>query len=135
VRYETRVDTRRGPVRLQYDDEFGEHARLVWKDPSKSPDAFLVFEEGRLTRITRLVGSENLHSASSSSLMQSLVDVLATWEPERPITTSTFEDAGLREISFISGPRRLTLTETPGVLQVVENLGRDDIENVTLESH
>ena len=66
--------------------------------------------------------------------MQSLVDVLATWEPERPITTSAFETEGFREISFASGPRQLTLTETSQVLQVVENLGRGDIENVTIES-
>ena len=136
VRYETRINTEDGPIRLQYDDEYGEHARLVWKDSSKSAAVFLVFEEGRLTRVTRLVGGENLQSASSSSLMQSLADVLATWDRESPITVSTsdFENDGLREISFVSGPRRLTLTETPGILQLVENLGRGDIENVTTDS-
>ena len=134
MRYETGVITEKGPVRLRYDDEHGEHARLVWTDASKSPGVFLVFEDGRLTRITRLIGSENLHSASSSSLMQSMVDVLAGWGPDRPITVSSSAFGGLREISFASGARQLTVTETPQALQVVENLGRGDIENVTIES-
>jgi len=136
VRYETRITTAEGPVRIQYDDEYGEHARLLWKDASESAVVFLVFEKGRLTRITRLIGGANLQSASSSALMQSLADVLATWDGERPITvtTSAFEKDGLREISFASGPRRLTLTETPALLQVVENLGRGDLESVTTGS-
>lgn len=135
VRYETRVDIPDGPVRIQYDDENGEHARLVWKDASRSAGVFLVFEQGKLTRITRLIGSENLQSASSSSLMQSLAEVLETWDGERPIIASSSNFDGLHEISFVSGPRSLTLTQTPGVVQVVENLGRGDIENVTTDSH
>jgi hypothetical protein len=135
TRYESRIVTEAGPVRIRYDDEHGEHARLVRKDASGSEGVFLVFEEGRLTRITRLIGSENLHSAPASSVMQRMLETLATWDAARmsSISASTFDREGIREISFSSGPRRLTLTETSNLLQLVENLGRDDIETVTIE--
>ena len=128
--YESWPEVRDRTVRIEYSDEHGEHARLVVEnDPTAG--AFLVFEEGKLTRISRLIGAENGHTAEAGTVMRSLIGALSGWDSEAPITVSTFEGSGLREISFVSGQRTLTVLERPGFLQVVENVGRGDIETVT----
>ena len=116
-------DTSKGTIRFQAD---------------KPLPVALVFEKGRLTRITRLVASENLHSAPPAVVLQALVETLEGWDSSKPIVVEVadFGTQGLRELAFVSGARKLTVTEMsrtlPRTLQIVENLGRAEIATVTM---
>jgi hypothetical protein len=124
------------PVTMNYLEEHGEKAQIVAAGGEGPPLAHLTFENGRLSRATRLVGDYD--GASAESLAGALVSALAILlDPAADPPVIVAEDLGeeggrLRRLEIRTGERQLVLTLGPGrrALSLVENLGRGDVESV-----
>lgn len=131
VVYEGLTEIEGRTVSVEYRDEFGVHAFIASKG---SPDAvigWLVFEEGKLTRATRLV-----LPPSPTAWLETVAATIRSWRTDgggSSVVVTTFDDSrsGITTLDFKSGNRELTLVQTPTQIQLVENLGRSDILNVT----
>ena len=140
IAYEYTVQRDGKSVNVTYRDEFGEHAFIAHRDDPKRAIAMLVFESGRLTRATRLIGPVNSASLSADALLKLVVETLAAWnsidgQPTIAVTPFHFanNDQQLQELVFVSGKKRLTIVNSHGMTQLVENLGRLDIAFATSE--
>lgn len=133
VEYERAVPTSGGPQTLVYRDEHGEHAFIASSAAPEERLALLVFEDSRLTRVTRIVGPVDWRPSSSPDLVDALVTVLSEWadsgDKRVVVEVSDLSDGDqhLKEVTFKSGERQLTVVQTGSITQLVENLGRSDI--------
>ena len=121
VRYEGRA---KGTTFI-HDDDYGDHGFVA--NAAGEPVVFVVFEGGKLTRATRLVGGANEDPAK---MVTTVASALESWGTPAKVR-ATHDAAGLDEVVFESGSRQLIILSTGGRTQVVENLGRGDIPSVT----
>jgi hypothetical protein len=136
VRYTGRANVDGKTVPVHYDEENGEHGFIA--NASGEPFVFLVFERGKLTRATRMVGESNYSSANAPTLITAVAGVIDSWNMsggEKAVVHASHlkhGSDGVDEIVFESGSRQLVILSTPGGTQVVENLGRGDVPSVTM---
>ncbi|MEO8503907.1 MAG: hypothetical protein ABI609_08435 [Acidobacteriota bacterium] len=110
----------------------GMYAQVYGPQDSVNAVLWMTFEHGRMTRAVRIVDRVDYKTESAPVLTEAVVKALATWPQDEPIRSEakTFGEGQdrLLELRFIQGERKLILTESARLVQLVENFGREDVQ-------
>jgi hypothetical protein len=139
------TDSQVGPVKLNFGASASEFASHLPSDVTLSAPvsgsgreivdlmqgevllSILTFDSGRLVRSTRIIEPQDFSSAPAEVLAKSIVTTLTAWPPGEPlqVEANDLAEGGdeLQELVFRSGLRRLVLTRSAQLTQLVEHVG------------
>ena len=110
----------------------GMYASIYSSQDSPKAVLWLTFEHGHLTRAARIVDRVDYTAERAPVLTEAVVKALATWPQDQP-SRSEAKSVGegndrFLELRFIQGERKLILTQSLHLVQLVENFGREDVQ-------
>ena len=124
------------PRWVTYTESHGVHYRLVGASDPGDPMAWLTFEDGKLTRVTRLLGDFGSSDGETlvSALLAALDSLGASTSADTAVKTASWSDGRneFRMIEFVAGEKQIHLSSSVGLVQLVENLGRGDVADVRM---